>query len=108
VSVAADPVTVLIKIAAAHHADGIVLGASKAIGHKLFGSAAPTRSPPIAAGPVTVVALAPTGPDAVKRSTLRQEGPVRSTECHDLWAAATNMAAALTANRRCRAPRSET
>jgi nucleotide-binding universal stress UspA family protein len=40
VSVPGDPVTVLIKIAAEHHADGIVLGASTAIGHRLFGSAA--------------------------------------------------------------------
>jgi nucleotide-binding universal stress UspA family protein len=39
-SVAGDPVSVLIKVAAAHHADGIVLGASQAIGCKLFGSAA--------------------------------------------------------------------
>jgi nucleotide-binding universal stress UspA family protein len=40
VAVAGDPVTVLTNIAAAHHADGIVLGASKTFGHKLFGSTA--------------------------------------------------------------------
>jgi nucleotide-binding universal stress UspA family protein len=54
VSVAGDPVTVLIKIAAAHRADGIVLGASKAIGHKLFGSAA-VRAVRRCRCPVTVV-----------------------------------------------------
>src|ERR1700745_2998350 len=37
-AVTGDPVTVLTNTAAAHHADGIVLGASKTIGHKLFGS----------------------------------------------------------------------
>jgi nucleotide-binding universal stress UspA family protein len=52
--VAGDPATVLIKIAAAHHADGIVLGASKAIGHKLFGSAA-IRAVRRCRCPVTVV-----------------------------------------------------
>ena len=54
VSVAGDPVTVLINIAAAHHADGIVVGASKAIGHKLFGSAA-LRAVRRCRCPVTVV-----------------------------------------------------
>jgi nucleotide-binding universal stress UspA family protein len=54
VSVAGDPVTVLIKIATAHHADGIVLGASQAIGHKLFGSAA-VRAVRRCRCPVTVV-----------------------------------------------------
>jgi len=54
VSVAGDPVTVLIEIAAAHHADGIILGASKAIGHKLFGSAA-VRAVRRCRCPVTVV-----------------------------------------------------
>jgi nucleotide-binding universal stress UspA family protein len=54
VSVAGDPVTVLIKVAAAHHADGIVLGASRAIGHKLFGSTA-VRAVRRCRCPVTVV-----------------------------------------------------
>jgi nucleotide-binding universal stress UspA family protein len=54
VSVAGDPVTVLINIAAAHHADGIVVGASKAIGHKLFGSTA-LRAVRRCRCPVTVV-----------------------------------------------------
>ena len=54
VSVPGDPVTVLINIAAAHHADGIVVGASKAIGHKLFGSAA-LRAVRRCRCPVTVV-----------------------------------------------------
>jgi nucleotide-binding universal stress UspA family protein len=54
VAVAGDPVTVLIKIAAAHHADGIVLGASTTIGHKLFGSAA-VRAVRRCRCPVTVV-----------------------------------------------------
>jgi nucleotide-binding universal stress UspA family protein len=54
VSVAGDPVAVLIKIAAAHRADGIVLGASQAIGHKLFGSAA-VRAVRRCRCPVTVV-----------------------------------------------------
>jgi nucleotide-binding universal stress UspA family protein len=54
VSVAGDPVTVLIKIAAAHRADGIVLGASKAIGHRLFGSTA-VRAVRRCGCPVTVV-----------------------------------------------------
>jgi nucleotide-binding universal stress UspA family protein len=54
ISVAGDPVTVLTEIAAAHHADGIVLGASKAIGHKLFGSAA-VRAVRRCRCPVTVV-----------------------------------------------------
>jgi nucleotide-binding universal stress UspA family protein len=53
-SVAGDPATVLIKIAEAHHADGIVLGASKAIGHRLFGSAA-VRAVRRCRCPVTVV-----------------------------------------------------
>jgi len=54
VAVPGDPVTVLIKVAAAHHADGIVLGASKAIGHKLFGSSA-VRAVRRCRCPVTVV-----------------------------------------------------
>lgn len=54
VPAAGDPATVLIKIAAAHHADGIVLGASKAIGHRLFGSAA-IRAVRRCRCPVTVV-----------------------------------------------------
>ena len=54
VSVPGDPVTVLIKIAAEHHADGIVLGASTAIGHRLFGSAA-VRAVRRCRCPVTVV-----------------------------------------------------
>jgi nucleotide-binding universal stress UspA family protein len=54
VSVPGDPVSVLIKIAEAHHADGIVLGASKAIGHRLFGSAA-VRAVRRCRCPVTVV-----------------------------------------------------
>jgi nucleotide-binding universal stress UspA family protein len=54
VAVAGDPVTVLIEIAAAHHADGIVIGASKTIGHKLFGSAA-LRAVRRCRCPVTVV-----------------------------------------------------
>ena len=54
VSVPGDPVAVLIKIAAAHHADGIVLGASTAIGHRLFGSAA-VRAVRRCRCPVTVV-----------------------------------------------------
>jgi nucleotide-binding universal stress UspA family protein len=54
VPVAGDPATALIKIAAAHHADGIVLGASKAIGHKLFGSTA-IRAVRRCRCPVTVV-----------------------------------------------------
>ena len=53
-SVAGDPVTVLIKIAAAHHADGIVLGASHGIGHRLFGSTA-VRTVRRCRCPVTVV-----------------------------------------------------
>jgi nucleotide-binding universal stress UspA family protein len=53
-AVPGDPVTVLIKVAAAHHADGIVLGASKAIGHKLFGSSA-VRAVRRCSCPVTVV-----------------------------------------------------
>jgi nucleotide-binding universal stress UspA family protein len=53
-AVAGDPATVLIKIAAAHHADGIVLGASKTIGHKLFGSTA-IRAVRRCRCPVTVV-----------------------------------------------------
>ncbi len=53
-AVAGDPVTVLARTAAAHHADGIVLGASKAIGHKLFGSAA-VRAVRRCRCPVTVV-----------------------------------------------------
>ena len=53
-SVQGDPATVLIKIAEAHHADGIVLGASKAIGHRLFGSAA-VRAVRRSRCPVTVV-----------------------------------------------------
>lgn len=35
-----DPVLTLIELAADRHADAIVLGASKALGHKLFGSKA--------------------------------------------------------------------
>jgi nucleotide-binding universal stress UspA family protein len=54
VAVPGDPLTVLIKVAAAHHADGIVLGASKAIGHKLFGSTA-VRAVRRCRCPVTVV-----------------------------------------------------
>jgi nucleotide-binding universal stress UspA family protein len=54
VSVPGDPLTVLIKIAEAHHADGIVIGASKAIGHKLFGSTA-VRAVRRCRCPVTVV-----------------------------------------------------
>ena len=54
VSVPGDPVTVLTKIAAAHHADGIVLGASTAFGHRLFGSAA-VRTVRRCRCPVTVV-----------------------------------------------------
>jgi nucleotide-binding universal stress UspA family protein len=54
VSVPGDPVTVLIKIAETHHADGIVLGASKTIGHRLFGSAA-VRAVRRCRCPVTVV-----------------------------------------------------
>jgi nucleotide-binding universal stress UspA family protein len=54
VSVPGDPATVLIKIAEASHADGIVLGASKAIGHRLFGSAA-VRAVRRCRCPVTVV-----------------------------------------------------
>jgi nucleotide-binding universal stress UspA family protein len=54
VAVAGDPVTVLTNIAAAHHADGIVLGASKTIGHKLFGSTA-LRAVRRCRCPVTVV-----------------------------------------------------
>jgi nucleotide-binding universal stress UspA family protein len=54
VSEPGDPVTVLTKIAAAHHADGIVLGASKAIGHRLFGSTA-VRAVRRCRCPVTVV-----------------------------------------------------
>jgi nucleotide-binding universal stress UspA family protein len=54
VSVPGEPVTVLIKVAAAHHADGIVLGASQAIGHKLFGSTA-VRAVRRCRCPVTVV-----------------------------------------------------
>lgn len=53
-SVPGDPVSVLIKIAAAHHADGIVLGASHGIGHKLFGSTA-ARAVRRCRCPVTVV-----------------------------------------------------
>jgi nucleotide-binding universal stress UspA family protein len=54
VAVAGDPVTVLTNIAAAHHADGIVLGASKTIVHKLFGSTA-LRAVRRCRCPVTVV-----------------------------------------------------
>jgi nucleotide-binding universal stress UspA family protein len=54
VAVSGDPVAVLIKIAEEHHADGIVLGASKAIGHRLFGSAA-VRAVRRCRCPVTVV-----------------------------------------------------
>jgi nucleotide-binding universal stress UspA family protein len=54
VSVPGDPLTVLIKVAAEHHADGIVLGASKAIGHRLFGSTA-VRAVRRCRCPVTVV-----------------------------------------------------
>ncbi|HEY3980606.1 MAG TPA: universal stress protein [Streptosporangiaceae bacterium] len=54
VSVAGDPVTMLVKIAAARHADGIVLGASKAISHRLFGSTA-VRAVRRCRCPVTVV-----------------------------------------------------
>jgi nucleotide-binding universal stress UspA family protein len=54
VSVPGDPVTVLIKTAAAHHADGIVLGASTTIGHRLFGSTA-VRAVRRCRCPVTVV-----------------------------------------------------
>jgi nucleotide-binding universal stress UspA family protein len=54
VSVPGDPVTVLINIAETHHADGIVLGASKTIGHRLFGSAA-VRAVRRCRCPVTVV-----------------------------------------------------
>ncbi|HEX3813590.1 MAG TPA: universal stress protein [Mycobacteriales bacterium] len=53
-SIAGDPVTVLTKIAAAHRADAIVLGASKALGHKLFGSIA-VRAVRRCRCPVTVV-----------------------------------------------------
>jgi nucleotide-binding universal stress UspA family protein len=52
--VAGDPATVLIRIAAAHHADGIVLGATKTMGHRLFGSAA-IRAVRRCRCPVTVV-----------------------------------------------------
>jgi nucleotide-binding universal stress UspA family protein len=54
VAVPGDPLSVLIKVAAAHHADGIVLGASKAIGHRLFGSTA-VRAVRRCRCPVTVV-----------------------------------------------------
>jgi nucleotide-binding universal stress UspA family protein len=54
VTMTGDPATVLIKVAAAQHADGIVLGASKAIGHKLFGSTA-VRAVRRCRCPVTVV-----------------------------------------------------
>ena len=54
VAVPGDPVSVLIKVAAEHHADGIVLGASKAIGHRLFGSTA-VRAVRRCRCPVTVV-----------------------------------------------------
>jgi nucleotide-binding universal stress UspA family protein len=54
VAVAGDPVTVLTNIAAAHHADGIVLGASNTIGHKLFRSTA-LRAVRRCRCPVTVV-----------------------------------------------------
>jgi nucleotide-binding universal stress UspA family protein len=53
-AVPGDPVSVLIKVAAEHHADGIVLGASKAIGHRLFGSTA-VRAVRRCRCPVTVV-----------------------------------------------------
>ena len=52
--VAGDPVAALTKIAAALHADGIVLGASQGIGHKLFGSTA-VRAVRRCRCPVTVV-----------------------------------------------------
>jgi nucleotide-binding universal stress UspA family protein len=54
VAVAGDPATVLTAIAAAHHADGIVLGASQTIAHKLFGSTA-LRAVRRCRCPVTVV-----------------------------------------------------
>jgi nucleotide-binding universal stress UspA family protein len=54
VTMTGDPATVLTKVAAAHHADGIVLGASKAIGHRLFGSTA-VRAVRRCRCPVTVV-----------------------------------------------------
>jgi nucleotide-binding universal stress UspA family protein len=53
-SMAGDPVTVLTRVAAAHHADGIVLGASQSIGHRLFGSTA-VRTVRRCRCPVTVV-----------------------------------------------------
>jgi nucleotide-binding universal stress UspA family protein len=54
VSLAGAPLAALIKVAAAHHADGIVLGASKTIGHKLFRSTA-VRAVRRCPCPVTVV-----------------------------------------------------
>jgi nucleotide-binding universal stress UspA family protein len=54
VTMTGDPATVLTKVAAAHHADGIVLGASKAIGHRLFGTTA-VRAVRRCRCPVTVV-----------------------------------------------------
>lgn len=54
VSVEGDPVAVLTRIAAAQHADALILGASRALGHRRFGSIA-LRVVRRSARPVTVV-----------------------------------------------------
>ena len=54
VSMVGDPAAVIVKVARDEHADAIVLGASRALGHKLFGSAA-VRAVRRCPCPVTVV-----------------------------------------------------
>jgi nucleotide-binding universal stress UspA family protein len=53
-SLVGDPVSTLIRVATAEHADALVLGASQALGHRLFGSVA-LRAVRRCRCPVTVV-----------------------------------------------------
>ena len=53
-SLVGDPVSTLIRIATAEHADALVLGASQAPGHRLFGSVA-VRAVRRCRCPITVV-----------------------------------------------------
>ncbi len=54
VSVVGDPAGVLLRLATEYHADGIVVGASKTLVHKIFGSIA-SRAVRHSPCPVTVV-----------------------------------------------------
>ena len=54
VSMVGEPIAVIVKVARDEHADAIILGASRALGHRLFGSTA-VRAVRRCPCPVTVV-----------------------------------------------------